>query len=182
VATIEVMSPPGDDPVSDASQVAILWWPEDAGARPALRASGVPCLLLVAPDAEPPDIVEGEDWIRRPTLDTDVRARATALVVRGERASLAPPVTTDGRIHYRGRWASVSDTERSIAQVLADHFGDVVELPALVVADGLSLSNGSVRVHLTRLRKRIRPIGLVVKAVRGRGYVLDDERRSPQRG
>ena len=165
----------------DATRVAMLWWPEDAAALPALRATGVPRLLLVAADAEPPEVVEGEDWIRRPALDADVRARATTLAARAQPQSVPAPVTTDGRLHYRGRWVPLSETERSLAQVLSAHFGDLVELPELVRADGLSLSDGSVRVHLTRLRKRILPIGLVVKAVRGRGYVLDDERRSPPR-
>jgi DNA-binding response OmpR family regulator len=32
-----------------------------------------------------------------------------------------------------------------------------------------------VRVQVMRLRKRIRPLGLVVRTVRGRGYVLEHE-------
>jgi len=49
----------------------------------------------------------------------------------------------------------------------------------LRTAGGLALTDGGVRVYLTRLRKRIKPIGLVIRAVRNRGYVLDDQHRSP---
>ena len=162
------------------SQIAIVWWPEDAGGVDRLRAAGIPRLLLVAPDAEPPvGAYLDEDWMRRPALDDEVRARMSALAARAVPAEAPTPTVSRGRIHYRGRWVSLSDTEQAVAGVLADHFGDIVELPALRNAGGLSLSDGGVRVHLTRLRKRIKPIDLVIRAVRNRGYVLDDRQRSP---
>lgn len=165
----------------ESAQVAIVWWPEDAGVASKLRASGVPRLFLVAPDTAPPEpLLDDEDWLRRPALDADVRIRVAALAARMAPDDAPRPVTSDGRIHYRGRWVPLSDTERALAGVLAEDFGEIVELPALLGAEGLSLSDGGVRVHLTRLRKRIRPIGLIVRAVRGRGYVLDDERHSPR--
>jgi DNA-binding response OmpR family regulator len=85
----------------------------------------------------------------------------------------------DGRVHYGGRWAGVSEIEEGLARALGQSFGNIVGLPELRGADGRSLSEGSVRVHLTRLRKRIAPLGLVVRVVRGRGYVLDDRQHVP---
>jgi DNA-binding response OmpR family regulator len=89
------------------------------------------------------------------------------------------PVVGDGRLHYDGRWVPLSGTAQALAVVLAGRFGDIVGVPELVEAGGLSLTDGGVRVHLTRLRRRIKPLGLIVRPVRGRGYVLDDEARSP---
>jgi hypothetical protein len=170
-----------DNPITvTPSQIAIVWWPEDAAGVDRLRAAGIPRLLLVAPDAAPPvGTYLDEDWMRRPALDDEVRARMAALAARSVPPDAPMPTVSTGRIHYRGRWVSVSETEQAVAGVLADRFGDIVELPALRSAGGLSLTDGGVRVYLTRLRKRIKPIGLVIRAVRNRGYVLDDQHRSP---
>jgi len=158
--------------------VAIVWWPEEAAAVARLRAAGLPRLLLVAPGVAPPARVgRDEDWVRRPVDDDDVRARISALVERICEDGAAQVEVGSGRICYRGRWAPLSDTEEALAWTLGEHFGDVVGLPALRAARGRTLSEGSVRVHLTRLRKRIAPIGLVVRVVRGHGYVLDDHHR-----
>jgi DNA-binding response OmpR family regulator len=35
------------------------------------------------------------------------------------------------------------------------------------------MTSNALRVHVARLRKRIRPLGLVVRTVHGRGYVLE---------
>jgi DNA-binding response OmpR family regulator len=133
--------------------------------------------LLVAPEAVPPGLAgPDEDWIRRPAPDADVRARVSALAARF--GTLAPEIA-HGRVRYRGKWVPLSRTEEAMTTVLAGAFGDIVSTDDLAIAGGLSISPGGVRVHLTRLRKRIRPLGLVIRAVRGRGYVLDDEERTP---
>jgi two-component system, OmpR family, response regulator len=157
------------------ANVAIAWWPEEAARVERLRAAGTPRLLLVAPSAAAPQPVGvDEDWLRRPAADDDLRVRIAALVARAADAGPCQLTVDNGRVHYRGRWAPVSEIEEGLARALAHRFGDIVGLSDLRGADGRSLSEGSVRVHLTRLRKRIGPLGLVVRVVRGRGYVLDD--------
>jgi DNA-binding response OmpR family regulator len=154
--------------------VAILRWPEEAGSIDRLRAAGTPRLLLVGPGAPAPVGTDcAEDWVRLPAADSDVRVRTLALAARAARHSPHPQVKGDGRLAFRGRWVAVSQTEEGIARLLAEHFGDVVDGEAL--AGGLGLSDNAVRVQMMRLRKRIRPLGLVVRTVRGRGYVLEHE-------
>jgi two-component system OmpR family response regulator len=158
--------------------VAIVWWPEEAAAVERLRAARLPRLLLVAPGVAAPERVgPDEDWLRRPVDDDDVRARISGLVDRLSEAATAQLVVGSGRIRYRGRWVPLSDTEEALASTLGDRFGEVVGLTDLRKAGGRALSDGSVRVHVTRLRKRIAPIGLVVRVVRGHGYVLEDRHR-----
>ncbi|MGH2718871.1 MAG: helix-turn-helix domain-containing protein, partial [Actinomycetota bacterium] len=53
------------------SDVVVVRWPEEAGSIPRLRLLGRPRLLLVAPHAGAPDIVDcDEDWIRLPAEDS----------------------------------------------------------------------------------------------------------------
>jgi DNA-binding response OmpR family regulator len=61
-----------------------------------------------------------------------------------------------------------------MARVLSERFGEVVDPHSLATSLAKRrLTPDSVRVHLTRLRKRIAPVGLVIRTVRGRGVVLD---------
>jgi two-component system OmpR family response regulator len=146
--------------------VAIVRWPEEAGSIDRLRAAGTPRLLLVGPDVPAPVGTDcAEDWVRLPAADSDVRVRTMALAAR---AAWGAP-----RLAFRDRWVAVSQTEESIVGQLAGHFGEVVDGARL--ASELGLSDNAVRVQVMRLRKRIRPLGLVVRTVRGRGYVLEHE-------
>jgi len=142
-----------------------------------LRAQGRPRLLLVAADADAPQTSDwDEDWIRLPARDDDVHARAAALETRGPQPSPRPEVKGDGRLAFDGRWVALSHTEEAMVRVLARRFGEVVDANSLASAAGeRRLSPNAVRVHLTRLRRRVQSIGLVVRTVRGRGYVLDPE-------
>jgi DNA-binding response OmpR family regulator len=117
-----------------------------------------------------------EDCVRLPATEADVRARAVALEARAaERdGDGAPEVKPDGRLVFEGRWVALSPIDQTIAWALTSRFGDVVDADTLAESCGEPrLSPTSVRVHLTRIRRRIGPLGLVVRAVRGRGYVLD---------
>jgi DNA-binding winged helix-turn-helix (wHTH) protein len=160
-----------------SSQVAFVHWPQEAAVAAWLRSQGKPRLLLVAAEADAPDCRDwNEDWIRLPARDGDVSARAAALEARSRWIRPGPEVKGDGRLCFEGRWVALSHTEELIAQVLSRRFGEVVDSATLASAQGdRQLSATAVRVHLTRLRKRIAPIGLVVQTVRGRGYVLDRE-------
>jgi biotin operon repressor len=171
--------PSRSDPAHDVARlpphpVAILRWPEEAVSLDRLRAAGTPRLLLVEPDAAAPAGTDcTEDWVRLPAADGDVRVRTVALAARAARHNPRPEAKGDGRLAFRDRWVAVSRTEESIVQMLAQHFDEVVDTVAL--AEGLGLTDNAVRVQMMRLRRRIRPLGLVVRTVRGRGYVLEHE-------
>ncbi|HEY2429334.1 MAG TPA: winged helix-turn-helix domain-containing protein [Acidimicrobiales bacterium] len=158
--------------------VAILHWPEQAAVVAYLRAQGHPRLLLVAPDVDVPATVGwDEDWVRLPAREDDVRVRASLLAARITRPTpLRPELRPDGRVFFNDRWTAVSPAELQMLRLLVDRFEEVVDSKALAEADAddeRALSPTAVRVHLTRLRRRLGPIGLVVRTVRGRGYVLE---------
>ncbi len=172
MSTIEAVTPLGIDPMAGLTgQVAIVHWPEDGDALELLRVHGTPRLLLVAPGAPAPVCTDlDEDWVRLPALDEDIRARSSMLARRTER----PIVSGDGRIVFRGEWAPLSNIEESLARVLAENFGSVVGGDVLATSCGdRSLTANAIRVHLARLRKRIKSLGLVVGTVRGKGYLLE---------
>jgi DNA-binding response OmpR family regulator len=160
--------------------VAILRWPEEAAVVAYLRAEGQPRLLLVAPDvAAPPSSGWDEDWIRLPAREDDVRNRADALRARAV-PNLRPEVSVDGRLSVGARWVALSPTEATMARTLCSCFGEVVTTEDLLVGDhDRVLTPTALRVHLTRLRKRLRPIGLGIRPVRGCGYVLDADDNPP---
>lgn len=173
----EAEEPEGDRPtVSGAADVVIVRWPEEASSISRLRLQGRPRLLLVAPDAAAPATVEcDEDWIRLPAEDADVRVRLATLVARSRRHSLPPLAKGDGRLTFRGNWVGVSGAEEAVAQVLSRNFKEVVDNATVEAAArvGRDLSPNALRVTISRLRKRIAPLGLVVRRVHNRGYVLD---------
>jgi DNA-binding response OmpR family regulator len=158
------------------SDVVIVRWPEEAATLQRLRSLGRPRLLLVAPDATAPASEDcDEDWIRLPAEDADVRVRISTLVARAARHALPPEVKGDGRLTFRGRWVGLTGIEEAVAGVLSQHFGEVVDHPTVEAAASLVRrpSPNALRVSVSRLRKRIAPLGLVVRRVHNRGYVMD---------
>ena len=162
-----------DEPVA-RPHVAILRWPEEADTVRRLRAAGTPRLLVVPPDVAAPEVAEcDEDWIRMPATDDDIRVRMQMLARRWSKHAHAPVIKGDGRVVFRDRWVAVAATEEAVVSVLATRFGEVVDADALAASVTPKLSNNSVRVQVLRLRTRLEPLGLEVRSVRGRGYVLE---------
>src|SRR2546423_4339019 len=130
-----------------------------------LRDLGRPRLLIVAPDAAAPATVDcDEDWIPLPAQDADVRARIAALAARAARDGSTPNATGDGRLMFSGPWVNVSGIEEILARSLSEHFGELVDdrtVEAAVSADQPTTSN-ALHVNLSRLRKRLAPLGLVI--------------------
>jgi DNA-binding response OmpR family regulator len=167
---------PSRPPVRD---LAVLTWPEEAAQAERLRREGVPRLLLVARDADPPqDVDHLTEWVRVPAEEQEVAARVVALMRRAETFSLRPRVDDHGRITHRDRWAALSPTETRIAAVLCDHFCEVVttqELRSRAWPPGDEVrapSSGALRVHLHRFRQRVAVLGLEVVSVRNEGVIL----------
>ncbi|HLI55706.1 MAG TPA: helix-turn-helix domain-containing protein [Actinomycetota bacterium] len=168
------------EPMAD---VVILRWPEEESSLQRLRDLGRPRLLIVGPETAAPPVAEcDEDWIRLPADDADVRVRITALAARAARHALPPRAKGDGRLTYRGRWVGLTGAEERLAELLCRHFGEVVDHEAIAAAarpagapgqpDRPASPNG-LRVNISRLRKRIAPLGLVVRRIHNRGYVLE---------
>jgi DNA-binding response OmpR family regulator len=156
-------------------EVVTLRWPDDEGLLTHLRSVGSPRLMLVGADAPAPEVVDDlEDWVRLPAPDGDIAARTATLERRAESNGGPPAIDADGLIHFRGRWVSLSPVEGRLGRQLVDRYGAVVGRDTLVRRawpDGAPTRN-ALDVHMLRLRRRISPLGLEVRTVRARGYVL----------
>ena len=168
------MAHPGidDGPMVD---VVLLRWPEEEARLERVRSAGSPRLLLVGGELAPPPSVDPlEDWIRLPAAEDDLRTRVATLSARAGKTLVAPTVDADGLLRYRGRWVTLSPVERALAAALVDRFGAVVGRDTLVrrAWPGGSPTRNALDVHMLRLRRRIGSLGLEVRTVRARGYLL----------
>jgi Transcriptional regulatory protein, C terminal len=172
---VAVLASPSDR----GSAVVVIRWPEEAEQLESLPEDA-PRLLLVAPDAAAPDQSDCVvDWIRLPASDADVRTRIAALEQRAARHATQPYADGHGRVFFRGRWVQVSPLEEALADVLAKRFGQVVDEATLVHAAWPhgGASRGALRIHMVRLRRRLGPLGLEIRNVRARGYVLQERQQ-----
>jgi len=155
--------------------VVLVRWPEERERLESLRAAGVPRLLLVAPETLPPGHPDPlEDWVRLPADDRDVRARVATLEARSESEGAVPEVDGDGLLHFRGQWVALSPVECLLAHALVECFGAVVGRDELArnAWPGGAPTRNALDVHVLRLRRRVGPLGLEVRTIRSRGYLL----------
>jgi len=90
-------------------------------------------------------------------------------------SSRAPALDADGVVRHRGDWTSLPPVEARIARVLLDRSGAVVSRESLARAgwpDGAPGRN-ALDVHVLRLRRRLSTVGLAIRTVRSRGYLLE---------
>lgn len=93
----------------------------------------------------------------------------------GEVDTSARPAIGGGHLHFRQQSVAMQSIEHRIMAPLVDRFGMVVpaaELERCGWADRQPTTN-RLRIQLTGIRKRIRPLGLLVTNVRGAGYRLE---------
>lgn len=156
--------------------VVVLLWPSERAEVERLSSAGAPRLLLVEADADPPDGGDClEDWVRLPADDRDVAARLRALSVRAERHRTMPVVDGYGRLVHGAQWVGLSPIEETLVRALLERFGEVVTYPELRSRGwpNEAPSANALRVHVFRIRRRIEPLGLEVRNVRGWGVLLD---------
>jgi DNA-binding response OmpR family regulator len=157
--------------------VVLIRYPVDVVRRERLAAASAPRLLLVEAGAPAPISVDClEDWIRVPAPEADVRARLDALRVRAESHAVAvPELDQYGVLRYDGMWVSLPPVEARLAAAMLDRFGAVVSREALSRAGWRDSAPGrnALDVHVLRLRRRVGPIGLRIRTVRARGYLLE---------
>jgi DNA-binding response OmpR family regulator len=159
-------------------EVALVRWPDEAASRESLRAAGRPRVLLLVGGEPPPDPVDDlEDWIRVPVSDADLRSRIDWLSRR--LTPLAEPevpvLDEDGLLHSGGRWVSLPPVEARLARAMLDRYSAVVSRDALARAGWPQGAPGrnALDVHVLRLRRRLAPVGLAIRTVRSRGYLLE---------
>ena len=160
----------------EPAEIAVVRLPSERRRLERLRRSGHARLILLEGDVEPPTLVDpAEDWVRVPADERDVVARQ-----EGIRRRLAPtvekPVLDDaGLLRFSGGWVSIPPMEVLLLEALIENQGGVVSREVLserTWPDGIRGRN-ALDVHMLRLRRRVGEVGLVIRTVRSRGYLLE---------
>ncbi|WP_425387951.1 helix-turn-helix domain-containing protein [Amycolatopsis nigrescens] len=76
------------------------------------------------------------------------------------------------------QYTRVSPAQASLLEVLIDNFRDVATRETLQVNlpdEPNPVSENALNLHIMRLRRRISPLGLTVRTVWRRGYILEPE-------
>lgn len=180
--------------------IVMLQWPDEQARRSRISEAHEPRLLLVPDGEEPPTVVDClEDWIRVPATENEVRARVDALTVRSH-AHLADGTTTNGStpahdhvtgngngngttpvvddygvLWVNGAWVALPPLEARLTEALLDRLGAVTSREQLLRAGWPAGAPGrnALDVHVLRLRRRLQPVGLAIRTVRSRGYLLE---------
>lgn len=159
-----------------SGDVKLVRWPAESERRARYKAMGVMRLLVVEGGAPAPicsDICE--DWVRAPISKDDLRARLATLRAKAE-AYRMPQVDPYGILRLAGRSVTVSRTETDLLDCLIRQFGALVPRETLqecLPGRGGGVSRNALDLHIMRIRRRIKPLGLVIRTVRGRGYLIE---------
>jgi DNA-binding response OmpR family regulator len=157
--------------------VVLVRWPSERSRREKLQREQRPRLLLVDEEAPAPITADVfEDWVRLPANEADVRARVQSLQSRVEEyGPVVPTIDADGVLRFGGEWVSIPPVEARLIRALIDRFGTVVGRDVLTRSGWPEKEPGrnALDVHVLRLRRRIEPLGLAVRTVRSRGYLLE---------
>lgn len=147
----------------------------------------VPVIILTARDAEG-DRVKGldlgaDDYMIKPFSLPELEARVRALIRRGQCG--VNPVYSCGRLTFDsvarratidGLCLDLTTRELSVLEVLMLRTGWVVSKEQLLerlYSYAEEASNNAIEVYVHRLRKKIEPAGVTIRAVRGLGYIID---------
>jgi DNA-binding response OmpR family regulator len=147
----------------------------------------MPVIVLTARD-ELHDRVLGldagaDDYLVKPFDVAELLARARALKRRAE--GRVQDVLACGQmsldvanreLRFRGERVNLSPRELALTEMLMQRAGKVVNKDAIVARLSsweADFSENSVEVYVHRLRKRFVDMGVVIKTIRGFGYVLE---------
>lgn len=168
-------------PYLQAVLVEVVTWPEGEERLSTLRRDGVPRVVLVPQGVAPPltsDVLE--DWVRLPATDDDVRSRQWVLEgrVRATDSARVPEIDESGLLRLGDRWVSLPPVEQRLVAALLDRYRAVISRESLARAGWPEGAAGRnvLDVHIVRLRRRLVPVGLVIRTVRSRGYLLEETR------
>ena len=169
-------------------EVALVRWPSEAVKRDVLISAGIPVLLLVESEM-PPEITSPiEDWIRVPSSNPDIEARVRALGQRIQSAAAhphfgpygVPQIDDAGVLRFGDRWVSLTPVEARLVGYLLETPGAVFPRQQLIAAGRRAeeekneeAARNTLDSQVLRLRRRLQPMGLTVRTVRSRGYILD---------
>ena len=151
------------------------------------RGARLPVLLLTARD-QLADRVAGldagaDDYLVKPFDLPELLARLRALRRRAagrleEKLTLGALEmdTADRELRWKNQRVNLSPRELALTELLLQKAGRVVTKESIVARLSnweADFSENSVEVYIHRLRKRFAELGVVIKTVRGFGYVME---------
>ena len=117
-----------------------------------------------------------EDWVRVPVDEAEVQTRVRVLAGRADlHRSAVPELDEHGMLRFGTGWVSLPPVEARITSALVRRIGSVVardELARSGWPDGAPGRN-ALDVHVLRIRRRVAPLGLAIRTVRSRCYLLE---------
>ena len=155
--------------------VRLVRWPAARDQLEQLRAEGIPRLVVVDADVVPPiPPDELEDWVRLPADQADVRIRVDTLARRAE-SRHRPSLSNEGVLRFQGDAVPLSPVEARVVDTLMRRVGAVVSRRDLTesVWPEEAPPRNALDVHISRVRRRVAEVGLQIRTVRGRGYLMD---------
>lgn len=168
--------PPAQPSTYGAPLVPLLRWPAEDERRHQLAALGEPRLLLVAPDATPPALLDDlELWIPDGADPDTILNAVTALHEKVREKDSQPVLDDDGLLWFRGRWVAVSDTQIPVVDLLVRNYQRLVhndDIQAAYHEAGGGPSPASLRTLIRRIGQRLTQVGLKLHVVRTRGVML----------
>jgi two-component system OmpR family response regulator len=153
------------------------------------RGAAVPVLVLTARDALN-DRVKGldlgaDDYLAKPFDLPELEARARALIRRGQSGGAS--VLTHGvlvldtagrRATLAGEPLELSARELGVLEVLMMRSGRVVnkeQLAEQLYGWDEEVGANAIEVYVHRLRRKLEPAGVLIRTIRGLGYLLEKD-------
>jgi DNA-binding response OmpR family regulator len=154
-----------------------------------LRARGgqQSVLVLTARDAVSDRVhgltVGADDYLAKPFASEELVARVSALARRGramksrliEHGSLTIDLERK-RAMVDGRALDLSQREYAILEYLFSNVGAIVgkdKIAGAVASWDEHISPNAIEVHISRLRAKLEPAGVVIRTIRGLGYLIE---------